>query len=49
MFTIDERLGGLPAVKDQVVQLYQSLNAPTWRSPIGGPAPPRPMYWASGE
>lgn len=28
MFTIDERLGGLPAVKDQVVQLYQSLNAP---------------------
>lgn len=28
MYTIDDRLGGLPAVKDQVVQLYQSLNAP---------------------
>jgi type IV pilus assembly protein PilF len=28
MYTIDERLKGLPAVKDQVVQLYQSLNAP---------------------
>jgi Tfp pilus assembly protein PilF len=28
MYTIDERLRGLPAVKDQVVQLYQSLNAP---------------------
>jgi Tfp pilus assembly protein PilF len=28
MFTIDERLRGLPAVKEQVVQLYQSLNAP---------------------
>ena len=32
MFTIDERLGGLPAVKEQVVQLYQSLNA----APPGG-------------
>jgi len=28
MFTVDERLRGLPAVKEQVVQLYQSLNAP---------------------
>lgn len=28
MFAIDERLRGLPAVKEQVVQLYQSLNAP---------------------
>lgn len=28
MYTIDERLRGLPAVKEQVVQLYQSLNAP---------------------
>lgn len=28
MYTIDERLKGLPAVKDQVVQLHQSLNAP---------------------
>jgi tetratricopeptide (TPR) repeat protein len=28
MFSIDERLRGLPAVKEQVVQLHQSLNAP---------------------
>lgn len=28
MYTIDERLKGLPAVKEQVVQLYQSLNQP---------------------
>lgn len=28
MFTIDERLRGLPAVKDQVVALYESLNQP---------------------
>jgi Tfp pilus assembly protein PilF len=28
MFTIDERLRGLPAVKEQVVVLYQSLNSP---------------------
>jgi type IV pilus assembly protein PilF len=28
VFAIDERLRGLPAVKEQVVQLYQSLNAP---------------------
>jgi tetratricopeptide (TPR) repeat protein len=28
MYSIDERLRGLPAVKEQVVQLYQSLNAP---------------------
>ena len=40
MFTIDERLGGLPAVKDQVVQLYQSLNAPHLAVPSrrAGPA-----------
>lgn len=28
MFSFDERLKGLPAVKEQVVQLYQSLNQP---------------------
>jgi type IV pilus assembly protein PilF len=28
VFTIDERLRGLPAVKDQIVALYESLNAP---------------------
>ncbi len=28
MFAIDERLKGLPALKEQVVQLYQSLNQP---------------------
>jgi type IV pilus assembly protein PilF len=28
MYTIDERLKGLPAMKEQVVQLYQSLNQP---------------------
>lgn len=28
MFTIDERLRGLPAAKEQVVLLYQSLNQP---------------------
>ncbi len=28
MYTIDERLKGLPAAKEQVVQLYQSLNQP---------------------
>ncbi len=28
MFSIDERLRGLPALKEQVVQLYQSLNQP---------------------
>ncbi len=28
MFTIDERLRGLPAVKDQVVALHESLNQP---------------------
>lgn len=28
MFTIDERLKGLPALKEQVVQVYQSLNSP---------------------
>lgn len=28
MFTIDERLRGLPAVKDQIVALYESLNQP---------------------
>jgi Tfp pilus assembly protein PilF len=28
MFSIDDRLRGLPAVKEQVVQLFQSLNQP---------------------
>lgn len=28
MYSFDERLKGLPAVKEQVVQLYQSLNQP---------------------
>ena len=28
MFTIDERLRGLPATKDQIVALYESLNQP---------------------
>jgi type IV pilus assembly protein PilF len=28
VFTIDERLRGLPAVKDQIVALYESLNQP---------------------
>ncbi len=28
MYSIDERLKGLPALKEQVVQLYQSLNQP---------------------
>jgi type IV pilus assembly protein PilF len=28
MFTIDERLKGLPALKEQVVALYESLNQP---------------------
>jgi tetratricopeptide (TPR) repeat protein len=28
MFTIDERLKGLPALKDQVIGLYESLNQP---------------------
>ena len=28
MFTIDERLKGLPATKEQVINLYQSLNTP---------------------
>ena len=40
MYSIDERLKGLPAVKDQVVQLYQSLNAPHLAIPArkAGPA-----------
>jgi type IV pilus assembly protein PilF len=28
MFTFDERIRGLPAVKEQVVQVHQSLNSP---------------------
>ena len=28
MFTLDERIRGLPAVKEQVVALYQSINSP---------------------
>ena len=40
MYTIDERLKGLPAVKEQVVQLYQSLNQPHLAVPgrSAGPA-----------
>lgn len=28
MFTLDERIRGLPAAKEQVVALYQSINSP---------------------
>ena len=28
MFTIDERVKGLPALKEQVMSLYESLNQP---------------------
>ena len=40
MYTIDERLRGLPALKDQVVVLYQSLNQPNLAIPNrkAGPA-----------
>lgn len=40
MYTIDERLRGLPAVKEQVVVLYQSLNQPNLAIPgrKAGPA-----------
>ena len=40
MFSIDERLKGLPAVKDQVVALYESLNHPHLAVPgrAAGPA-----------
>jgi Tfp pilus assembly protein PilF len=40
VYTIDERLKGLPAVKEQVVQLYQSLNQPHLAVPgrSAGPA-----------
>ncbi len=40
MFTIDERLRGLPAAKEQVVLLYQSLNQPNLAIPgrKAGPA-----------
>jgi type IV pilus assembly protein PilF len=33
MYSIDERLRGLPALKDQVVVLYQSLNQPNLAIP----------------
>ncbi len=40
MYSIDDRLKGLPAVKEQVVQLYQSLNQPHLAVPgkSAGPA-----------
>lgn len=40
MYSIDERLRGLPAVRDQVVQLHQSLNTPHLAIPSrkAGPA-----------
>jgi Tfp pilus assembly protein PilF len=40
MFTIDERLKGLPALKEQVVSLYESLNQPHLAIPrrAAGPA-----------
>ena len=40
MFTIDERLKGLPALKDQVVSLHESLNQPHLAVPgrTAGPA-----------
>src|SRR5258708_32076338 len=40
MFTIDERLKGLPALKEQVVALYESLNQPHLAIPgrAAGPA-----------
>jgi len=40
VYTIDDRLRGLPAVKEQVVQLYQSLNQPHLAVPgkSAGPA-----------
>lgn len=43
MYTIDERLKGLPAVKEQVVQLYQSLNQPHLAVP-GRQAGPATAY-----
>lgn len=40
MFTIDERYRGLPASRDQVMALYQSINAPNLAIPgkQAGPA-----------
>lgn len=43
MYAIDERLKGLPAVKEQVVQLYQSLNQPHLAVP-GRQAGPATAY-----
>lgn len=43
VFTIDERLKGLPALKEQVVQLYQSLNQPHLAVP-GRKAGPAQAY-----
>ena len=41
MFTIDERLRGLPAVKDQVVALHESLNQPHLAVPGRAAGPSR--------
>lgn len=40
MFSVDERLKGLPALKEQVVALYESLNQPHLAVPgrVAGPA-----------
>ena len=40
MYTLDDRLRGLPAVKDQVVSLHESLNQPHLAIPSrqAGPA-----------
>lgn len=43
MFTIDDRLKGLPAVKDQVVNVYESLNQPHLAVP-GRQAGPASAY-----
>lgn len=43
MFSIDERLRGLPAAREQVVALYQSLNSPHLAIP-GKQAGPAQAY-----
>ncbi len=43
MFTIDERFRGLPAVREQVIALYQSINSPHLAIP-GKPAGPAQAF-----
>ncbi|MFZ5469267.1 MAG: social motility and stimulation tgl protein [Myxococcota bacterium] len=43
MFSIDDRLRGLPATKEQVVSLYQSINTPHLAVP-GKPAGPAQAF-----